>query len=144
MNRFQKTAILVGAAFIALGPALPQVFGVGQDYVRPWMMFSGVGQGMMKGAFTVTHSDGSTEVYTPLEIMSLERYPDIFSYEFDKILLNRDAMSPIVSEFCDAHVKDGATLSYSGKVGAPNGWALYEADDLCQKDDLMVAEVGAS
>ena len=144
MNRFQKTGILAAAVFIALGPALPQVFGIGQDNVRPWMMFSGVGQGTMKGTFTVTYADGSRKAYTPLEIMALDRYPDVLAYEFDKLLLNREAMSPIVSAFCDAHVKDGATLSYSGKVGAPNGWALYDAEDLCQKDDLMVAEVGAS
>ncbi|MEO1642687.1 MAG: hypothetical protein AAFR74_05070 [Pseudomonadota bacterium] len=143
MNRFQKIGVLAAAAFIALGPALPQVFGVGQDYVRPWVMFSGVGQGTMKGTFTVTQADGSIETYTPLQIMALERYPNIFPYQFDRLLTDREAMTPIVSAFCEAHVTEGAVLSYTGKVGAPNGWAIYEADDLCPKVEVLVAETGS-
>ena len=141
MNRFQKAGILAAAAFISLGPAIPQVFGVAQDYVRPWVMFSGVGQGTMKGTFTLTKTDGSTQTYTPLEIMSLERYPNIFPYEFDRLLLDRDAMTPIVSAFCSERVGQGDILSYAGLVGAQNGWALYEAEDVCPKDEQLLAEV---
>ncbi|MEM1036596.1 MAG: hypothetical protein AAGI14_07535 [Pseudomonadota bacterium] len=143
MNRFQKVGILAAAAFISLGPAIPQVFGVGQDYVRPWMMFAGVGQGTMKGTFTLTKVDGSTQTYTPLEIMALERYPNTFHYEFDRLLLDRDAITPIVSTFCAEHVGQDDVLSYIGRVGIQNGWALYEADDVCPKQEQLLAEVGS-
>ncbi|MEL8055508.1 MAG: hypothetical protein AAGK66_05090 [Pseudomonadota bacterium] len=143
MNRFQNVGILAAAAFISLGPAIPQVFGVAHDYVRPWVMFSGVGQGTMKGTFTLTKTDGSTQTYTALEILSLERYPNVFPYEFELLLRDRDAMAPIVSAFCADHVGKGDVLSYSGRVGAPNGWALYEAEDVCPKEVQLVAEVGS-
>lgn len=140
MNRFQKLGVLLAAAFIALAPALPQIFGIGHDYVRYWAMYSGVGQGTMKGTFTLTHADGRSETFTPLDIMGLERYPNAFHYTFDRLLVDRDAIGPIVSPFCEAHAKDGAVLAFSGKVGVANGWATYAADDLCPKQDVLIAE----
>ncbi len=52
------------AAFILLVPAMPQLLGVHSPILRPWVMYSGVGFGLLQGEFVVTQENG-VEVMSP-------------------------------------------------------------------------------
>ena len=140
MNKLQKMVVVVCGAYILLSPAFPQLLGVGADYVRFWRMFSGVGLGIMKGTFTLTEADGSHQQLTPLQVLNLERYPDIHFYTFDKIVKDVPAMADVTSEFCNAAVPEGATLSFRGKVGFENGWGTLELASVCEPTQTVIAD----
>lgn len=142
MNKLQKTIVVVCGAYILFSPALPQMFGIGGDYVRYWRMFGGVGQGIMKGTFTLTEADGAQQELTPLQVLDLERYPDTFHYTFDRIVKDIPAMAQVTSEFCQTHVDAGATLSFMGKVGVANGWGTLELEDVCVPKNTLIANQG--
>ena len=126
----KRLGFAAAALYIILSPALPQLAGWGAPYVRPWTMFSGVGAGLPKGEFTARYADGRTEQLSALQVLGAERYPDSFHYEFDLLIHDEASFRDFAAGFCTR--ADGpATLSFDGRVGAPDGWVSHSVTDLC-------------
>lgn len=118
------------AAYILLGPWLVQIRGVQHPLLRPWTMYSGVGVGMLDGAFVVEGRADGPITHTPLEVLGLERYPIVAFYAFpDRVLADED-LPRVAARFC-ARLGQGETLAFAGRVGTRQGWRAIAMDDLC-------------
>lgn len=145
LSPLKRAGIIAIGAFIAFAPALPHLFNTGHSYLRYWAMFTGVGAGLLKGDFTITHADGSTETATPLDILGLDAYPRTeHHYTFDRLVITETAIFEIAADFCATRVPEGARMDYSGEVGGIDGWVPYAADDICAPRETLVAEEEAS
>ena len=71
--KWRRAAFTGLAAFILLGPAPGQLFGLHTIVLREWRMFSGAGIGLLKGRFTVHRATG-TVTMSPLEVAGLPSY----------------------------------------------------------------------
>ena len=69
----RRAVFSVLAAFILLGPAPGQLFGLHSMLLREWVMFSAAGIGLLKGHFTLHRADGVVTV-SPLEVVGLPSY----------------------------------------------------------------------
>lgn len=117
------------AAFVLLAPMFPHVFNIHGKLLRPWMMYSDVGVGLLKGDFRIEQA-GATRTVAPLELMGLERYPRLRHYRFEQRVLHDGDLGRIAATYC-ATLPAGARLSFGGAVGTRNGWRPLKADDLC-------------
>lgn len=132
----RKSLFVALGAFILVSPVFPQVFKVGQPWIRQWTMYSGVGTGLMKGDFLVQYETGETKSIKPLEMLGLERYPNTFHYEFDRRVWSVQDIERMARSYCDGH-QGVVSLSYSGRVGVPEGWANLKTENLCQAEDHL-------
>lgn len=137
----KRAAFALAASYIALSPALPQVFGWGAPFVRQWTMYSGVGEGLPKGVFTAHYEDGREEQFTPLQARGLDRYPDDFHYTFDARVLRRQDLARWVEDLC-TRVPDLTRLSFEGRIGAADGWFVHSDPDLCAGQALVAGGAG--
>ena len=137
----KRAAFALAALYITLSPALPQLLGWGAPVVRAWTMYSGVGAGLPKGDFTARYADGRIQTLTALQVRGLERYPDVFHYTFDGLIDAPEGLAAWAADFCAAS-QDLESLSFSGRIGSPDGWVTHDADDLCA-GPALVAEAGA-
>jgi hypothetical protein len=132
----KRTLFALVASYIALSPALPQIFGWGAPFVRQWTMYSGVGEGLPKGVFTLHREDGREERLTPLQVRGLERYPDDFHYTFETRVLRGEDLAGWVEHLC-SHEPGLARISFEGRIGASDGWIAYSSADLCSSQALL-------
>jgi hypothetical protein len=136
----KRTVFALAASYIALSPALPQIFGWGAPFVRQWTMYSEVGEGLPKGVFTAHYEDGRTQALTPLQVRELERYPDVVHYAFEGRVFSPDQLGLWAGRLCEA--EPGLTrLSFEGRIGAADGWITHSSGDVC--DDRALVAGGA-
>src|SRR6056297_1399736 len=100
MAWLKRGAFALAALYITLSPMAPQLFGWGAPLVRPWTMYSGVGEGLPKGVFTARYADGREQRLTALQIMGLERYPDTFHYSFKARISAPQDLAAWARDFC--------------------------------------------
>lgn len=143
MASVRRSLFTVLAAFILLSPAAKQVLGYEAPWVRSWVMFSGVGVGILKGSFTTRTQDGAARELTPLEVLDLPRYPMMRSYLFPQMVMDEDGLRAFAAPYCE-RVGAHEHLSYRGLVGTRNGWKPLEASDICASARTQVGERGAS
>lgn len=128
-RRFSRTAVFfLFAALILLGPFAAQVLHVRHVLARPWVMFAGVGVGILNGEFQAVAPDGSAMTLKPLQLLGAERYPVTRSTEFPLRIVKDGDLRKFAERFC---ANNNVKLSYSGFVGSREGWRVLNADNLC-------------
>ncbi len=110
----------VVAAFVLLAPALPQVFGVHAALFRPWVMYSGVGLGLLQGEFAVTR-DGEVEMLSPESFLNINHYVRSMSLSAPHVVLDEAALIDRITAYCEAN-RNVTTVSFDGKVSGIRGW----------------------
>lgn len=123
-------------SYIALSPALPQIFGWGAPIVRQWTMYSEVGEGLPKGVFTAHYDDGRTQTLTPLQVRGLQRYPDVVHYAFEDRVFSPDQLGVWARELCRGEPQL-ARLSFEGRIGTCDGWIAHSDQDVCGARALL-------
>jgi hypothetical protein len=114
------------AAFIVLGPAPGQLFGMHSTLLREWKMFSGAGVGLLKGQFTLHRADGPITM-SPLEVAGLSSY---LALPIDQRVYEPGNLKTFAARVCnDAH--ETARLSFEGSIGTFSGWQPLSVRDVC-------------
>jgi hypothetical protein len=121
-------AFTVIALYIVLGPLIGRSHDFSEERIRRWTMFGAIGVGVLKGEFSVTFPDGSRAVFTPFEMLGIERYPPILSIRFPHLVMNERDLRSFVRAFCE---RKPVQLSFSGWTGTREGWRSLAATDLC-------------
>ena len=135
-DQVRKTVFGLLAGYILLSPYFPQVLNTGAPVIRQWTMYSGVGQGVLKGEFLLTYADGTEVTKTPLEVQGLTRYPNTFHYEYDRLVLGKDQLKAFVKETCTTE-RNLVDMSFVGQVGTASGWLAIDVDHLCKADEAI-------
>lgn len=119
------------AAFILLGPAPGQLFGKHSPWLREWVMYSGVGVGILDGSFTASQEDGTQTVYSPLQVAGLDSYPMIKHYYFDNRVFVPEDLGKFAANLCET-LEPGGQLAFDGYVGTRQGWQVLKQDNVCR------------
>jgi hypothetical protein len=130
METVRRAGFWTLAGFILLTPAVWQVFGHHSIWLRPWVMYSGVGVGILDGTFVLRTPDGAPREMTPLEALGLERYPPIHHYAFDRRVGEDGRLDAFAGQLCET-LPPGARLSFEGYVGTREGWRALSVEDVC-------------
>lgn len=126
----RRLAFLLLALFILLAPALPQLFGATGLFLRPWVMFSGVGVGLLKGEFVVTGPDGVEARLAPHEALGQARYSRAMATRFGYHVLSDEDLKRVSAGLC-ARIGAGRRLSFDGHRQWLDGWRPLADDDIC-------------
>ena len=118
------------AAFILLGPALPQVFGVYNPLFRPWVMFSGVGLGLLRGDVVVEGAE--TTLLSPETFLSVAYYPHTMSIRDAHVVLSEEALIARMASYCAEHAEVTA-LSFDGDLSGLKGWRAVSVRHDCAR-----------
>lgn len=129
----RRAAFVIIGAFLLLAPAPGQLLGLHNVLLREWIMFSGVGVGILKGEFTLQRADGEAATFTPLEMMGIEAYPQTRHYLFDYRVFVDSDLKRVAEGVCGRSI-EGDRLSFSGHVGTRDGWRAIDVDDVCALD----------
>src|SRR6476660_5943212 len=122
----RRAAFAAIAAFILLGPAPGQLFGVHSILLREWVMFSAAGIGLVKGHFTLHRADGAVTM-SPLEVVAL---PSYLALPLDRRIYDPADLKAFAARICN-DARETARLSFAGSVGTFAGWRPRIADDVC-------------
>ncbi|MEL6324272.1 MAG: hypothetical protein AAFQ84_08605 [Pseudomonadota bacterium] len=131
INSLKTTSYFALAAVIGLGPLLPQTFEIGEPWLRPWVMFSRVGVGVLQGEFEANWTDGTTTTLAPLDVIGIRGYFKWRQADKAVYVQKPDDIYDVVSEFCNGHESRLQRLSFTGRVGGFEGWVPLHSDDLC-------------
>ena len=126
----RRAAFVAVAAFILLGPAPGQLFGLHSPMLREWVMFSGVGTGIPKGHFIVREYDKEVSRHTPLDAAGLEAYPTFSHYQFEARIWSAADLGRFAAPLCGTLPPDHR-LDFEGFVGTRNGWFAFPNADIC-------------
>lgn len=129
-NPGRRLIFLLLAAFILITPALPHVFGIYSIMFRPWMMFSGVGVGLLKGEFILGGAADEETRLTPPEVLGVERYSRAMTRRFPYHVLIDEDLPLAVETFC-ATLDADQKLYFDGYRQTRDGWIRLTAEDLC-------------
>ena len=124
-QRSRRVAFAAIAAFIMLGPAPGQLFGLHSIALREWVMFSGAGVGLPKGQFTLHRGDRAVTL-SPLEVAGRSSYLDL---PFDRRIYEPADLRAFAAPICEG--RRPARLSFKGHVATFTGWRALAADDIC-------------
>lgn len=124
----RRVAFAAIAAFILLGPAPGQLFGVHSMLLREWQMFAGAGVGLVKGQFTLHRADGAVTM-SPLEVAAL---PSYLALPIDRRIFEPSDLKTFAARICD-DPRETARLSFEGSVGAFTGWRALTVHDVCNE-----------
>lgn len=130
----RRAAFLAFAAFIILGPAPGQLFGLHSPLLREWVMFSGVGTGIPKGYFIVRDGEREVSRHTPLDAAGLGAYPAIKHYEFELRVHTVADLGRFAEALCDT-LPHGQQMDFEGYIGTRNGWFAFPNADICAAVD---------
>jgi hypothetical protein len=122
----RRAAFAILAAFILLGPAPGQLFGLHSMFLREWVMFSAAGIGLLKGHFTLHRADGAVTM-SPLEVVAL---PSYLVLPLDRRIYEPADLKAFAARICN-DARETARLSFEGSVGTFSGWRPLIADDVC-------------
>lgn len=124
--RWRRAAFAGLAAFILLGPAPGQLFGLHTIALREWRMFAGAGVGLPQGRFTVHRAVG-TATMSPLEVAGL---PSYLALPIDRRIAAPADLRAFAARLCDS-LHETARLSFEGSVGTSEGRQALTVDDVC-------------
>lgn len=122
----RRAAFAAIAAFILLGPAPGQLFGVHSMLLREWQMFSGAAVGLVKGRFTL-HRAGGDVTMSPLEVVAL---PSYLALPLDRRIYEPADLKAFAARICN-DARETARLSFEGSVGTFTGWRPLAVHDVC-------------
>ncbi|MEM7267814.1 MAG: hypothetical protein AAF401_01025 [Pseudomonadota bacterium] len=117
--------------FILLAPAAPQIFGVNSVLFRPWIMYSLVGVGVMRGDFVAETAAGGAKI-TPFQVMMRNRYPQDLSLNAGHVVLDERTLKRFTAPYC-AQYQDVIALTFEGEVAFPDGWRALSAEARCDR-----------
>lgn len=120
----RRTVFAGLSVFILLAPALPQIFGIHSVFLRPWIMYSNVGAGALKGSFTLTLPDRTVSELQPIDLHGGNNYPRY------RPVYGAESLREFAAEFC-AGLPEGAALTFEGARGSRHGWIAIGGQDLC-------------
>ena len=124
----RRAAFAAMAAFILLGPAPGQLFGVHSMLLREWMMFSAAGIGLPEGRFTLHRVDGAVTM-SPLEVVAL---PSYLALPLDRRIYEPADLKAFAARICNDG-RETARLSFAGSVGTFVGRRPLIAHDVCNE-----------
>jgi hypothetical protein len=124
--RWRRAAFAGLAAFILLGPAPGQLFGLHTIALREWRMFAGAGVGLPQGRFTMHRAVG-TATMSPLEVAGL---PSYLALPIDRRIAAPADLRAFAARLCDS-LHETARLSFEGSVGTSEGRQALTVDDVC-------------
>ncbi|MGF1551606.1 MAG: hypothetical protein ACFBWO_03775 [Paracoccaceae bacterium] len=130
MGRSRTVGFVAVAGFVLLSPAVYQLFGYHTIWLRPWVMYSGVGVGVLDGEFVVRTDGEATRRLTPLEAFGLDRYPLSYYYRFEQRVDGPETIGELAAPTCK-QLSPGEALSFEGAVGTRRGWAPLAVRDVC-------------
>lgn len=122
----RRVAFAVIAAFILLGPAPGQLFGVHSMLLREWQMFAGAGVGLVKGQFTLHRADGAV-IMSPLEVAAL---PSYLALPINQRVYEPSDLKTFAARICN-DAREKARLSFDGSIGTFAGWRPLTVPDVC-------------
>lgn len=126
----RRSVFALLAGLILFGPVPGQVFGKYSPALRNWVMFSGVGVGMLRGEFRLMEGERVIAVQDPLQALGLERYPRMQHYFFEHRVLEPADMAGYALRPCAA-AGPGQTVVFAGVVGTRQGWRPMPVADVC-------------
>lgn len=126
----RRAAFGLLAAFILLAPAVQQVLGVYLPIFRPWVMYSGVGLGLLRGEVIVTRAEGR-ERLSPEAFLGVRHYPITMSIKAPHVIPDQAALTARMAAYCAAE-GDVRSLSFDGKVSWLDGWRPISAAVECE------------
>ncbi len=118
------------ALVILLGPAPGQLFGLHSPALREWVMYSGVGVGLLRGRFVIEEAGREIAAMTPLQALDLKRYPKVKHYFFEHRVFAPADLAGYAAGLCAA-AGPGQTVAYLGEVGTRQGWRPMAVADVC-------------
>jgi hypothetical protein len=124
--KWRRAAFAGLAAFILLGPAPGQLFGLHTIALREWRMFAGAGVGLLKGQFTV-HRTVGTVTMSPLEAAGL---PSYLALPIDRRIAAPADLRAFAARVCD-NLQETERLSFEGSVGTSEGRQALTVHDVC-------------
>ncbi len=127
----RRAAFGLLAAFILLAPAAQQVLGVYSPIFRPWVMYSGVGLGLLRGEVIVIRAEG-TERLTPEAFLGVRHYPSTMSIEDRHVVLDEATLTARMAAYCAAN-NDVRSLSFDGEMSWLDGWRPLSAALECER-----------
>ena len=116
------------AAFILLSPALPQIFRIDHPAFRPWIMFSGVGLGLLRGEIVVEGDE--VRRLSPKAFLNLPYYPHTMSIRDAHVVLDEAALNARMAAYCAEH-RAASALSFDGDVSGLRGWRALSVRHEC-------------
>ena len=124
--KLRRAAFATVAAFILLGPAPGQLFGVHSMLLREWVMFSAAGIGLPEGRFTLHRADGAVTM-SPLEVVAL---PSYLALPLDRRIYEPADLKAFAARICN-DARETARLSFAGSIGTFAGRRPLIAHDVC-------------
>ena len=131
---WRRVVFAILAAFILLGPAPGQLFGMHSMLLREWIMFSGAGVGVLKGRFTLHRLEGAVTM-TPLEAAGLSSY---LALPIARRPSQAADLKTFAARIC-GEAKPAERVSFEGSIGTFTGWTALNVPDVCD----ALAEVPA-
>lgn len=125
--KWRRAAFAGLAAFILLGPAPGQLFGLHTMALREWKMFAGAGVGLLQGRFTLHRADG-TVTMSPLEAAGL---PSYLALPVDRRIAVPADLRVFAARVCDK-LQGTERLSFAGSVGTHDGRQPLAVGDVCK------------
>lgn len=129
--RLRRVAFGGLAAFILWAPAIQQVFHIYSPLFRPWVMYSGVGLGLLRGDVEITRTDGS-ERLSPEAFLNVRFYPSTMSIRDRHVVLDEGALVARIKAYCRAN-PDAIAVSFEGEVSGLQGWRPISAAEACTR-----------
>ena len=124
--KWRRAAFAGLAAFILLGPAPGQLFGLHTMGLREWKMFAGAGVGLPQGRFTLHRAD-RTVTMSPLEAAGL---PSYLALPIDRRIAAPADLRVFAARLCGT-LHEAERLSFAGSVGTHAGRQPLAVDDVC-------------
>jgi hypothetical protein len=129
-SRLRRVAFGGLAALILFGPAPGQLFGHHSPALREWVMYSGVGVGILRGSFVLQEGERRLATLSPLEALGLQRYPSVRHYQFPHLVRAPEDVAAYAAALCE-RAAPGQTVAFEGQVGTRQGWREMSSADLC-------------
>lgn len=129
----RRLIFVVLAGFILLSPSLPQLFGVTHLFLRPWVMYAGVGTGLLKGTFVVTRAAGGEDHFTPLQVLGRTRYVFNMNRKQSYEVHSEEDLHRFAQRLC-GRLEPGDRLDFDGWYSTVRGWQPVEGRELCRVD----------
>ena len=123
---WRRAAFASLAAFILLGPAPGQLFGLHTMVLREWKMFAGAGVGLPQGRFTL-HRAGGAVTMSPLEAAGV---PSYLALPIDRRIATPADLRVFAARVCGT-LPGKERLSFEGSVGTHAGRQALVVDDVC-------------
>ena len=124
--KWRRAAFAGLAAFILLGPAPGQLFGLHTIVLREWRMFAGAGVGLPQGHFKL-HRTVGTVTMSPLEAAGL---PSYLALPIDRRIAAPADLRVFAARLCD-NLHATARLSFEGSIGTSEGRRALTVHDVC-------------